>query len=551
MALKLTANSMYGCLGFSHSRFFAQPIAALVTAMGRETLQRSVKVAEDNFGLDVIYGDTDSIMINTRIPGKDIGELSKVYELGESVKRDVNKLYKTLELEVDGVFRSMLLLKKKKYAAVTIEKGWDGNPVIGKEMKGLDLVRRDWCIQSKDSGRYVLDQILSGQERDVVVAKIYEHLEDLAKRMRSGDLPLDKYVITKGLSKHPNDYPDGKSQPHVQVAKMMLKANRPVNTGDHIPYIIINTEGSDEKETTSASSSPAERARHPEDIMRSGGLLKPDVEWYLTQQILPPIARLCEPIDGTSQSMIAEKLGLESLKYSKGYSAGDIDDKTLVDFIPSSSLPDAERFKNVEKFKLICQSCLLSVELTSVFKCIKGQNGEFSITSGLRCPNTDCKNPLCFGFPSHAQLLSVVTNKVDVMVRRHISSYSKHENMCDDPSCRLKTTQLSVVGDVCLARGCNGSMKPMVGAEKLDTQLKYIKSIFDVNHTHKELERIHEGLPPLKEILRSWSNADKTSENDKKVADALCRRMNAILMKSSYNVIEPSFFQSLFTIPKQ
>jgi len=113
MALKLTANSMYGCLGFSHSRFFAQPIAALVTAMGRETLQRTVKIAEDTVGLDVIYGDTDSIMINTRIPGKDLSELSKVLELGSKVKREVNKLYRTLELEVDGVFRSMLLLKKR------------------------------------------------------------------------------------------------------------------------------------------------------------------------------------------------------------------------------------------------------------------------------------------------------------------------------------------------------------------------------------------------------------------------------------------------------
>ena len=82
-ALKLTANSMYGCLGFSFSRFYAQPIAALITQMGRETLQRTVDIAQESVGLEVIYGDTDSIMINTNI-----SDVEKVRE-----REELNNLF--------------------------------------------------------------------------------------------------------------------------------------------------------------------------------------------------------------------------------------------------------------------------------------------------------------------------------------------------------------------------------------------------------------------------------------------------------------------------
>jgi DNA polymerase elongation subunit (family B) len=92
--------------------------------------------------LDVIYGDTDSIMINTNSDNVDV-----VKRMGEEVKSAVNKLYRLLEIEIDGLFKTMLLLKKKKYAALVAHEGPGGSLSFVKETKGLDLVRRDWYVR--------------------------------------------------------------------------------------------------------------------------------------------------------------------------------------------------------------------------------------------------------------------------------------------------------------------------------------------------------------------------------------------------------------------
>lgn len=69
------------------------------------------------------------------------------------MKFEVNKLYKLLEIDIDGVFKFMLLLKKKKYVVLSVSKGADGKYVEYKELKGLDIVRRDWSDLVKEVGK--------------------------------------------------------------------------------------------------------------------------------------------------------------------------------------------------------------------------------------------------------------------------------------------------------------------------------------------------------------------------------------------------------------
>ncbi|KAI7832947.1 hypothetical protein BX661DRAFT_203935 [Kickxella alabastrina] len=487
-ALKLTANSMYGCLGFTHSRFYAKPLAMLITLRGREILQATRDLALSD-GLEVIYGDTDSIMIATRT-----ASLADVYEMGAQFKRRVNERYRLLELDIDGVFKRLLLLKKKKYAALQIiapEKHRDGQEYNTKlESKGLDLVRRDWCDLSHDVSDFALKRLFADNpvgseatehDEDAVIATIHEHLTMVGQAVRANRVPLDKYTVHKGLTKAPENYPDKKSLPHVLVALRLRQKGIAVRAGDTIPYIICDAQCPGMMSTASAANltdpnaaltgSYAERARHPDEIKESAGQLYPDFQWYLNQQVLPPCGRLLEPLSGTDMPTLAQHLGLDPTKYRSAITSTTSNDTDTLRTL-DSQIPDTERFKFAHLFTPTCPGCKTQYVFEGV---ARAKNG--SLESGLACSH-------CGHMPSPPFLVSQLT----LQIRRHIRDYYSFVMVCDEPSCSAKSRVLTVAGSRCLGSQCSGKMHEIYSDKMLYHQLQYFSALLNVDRSAVRLE---------------------------------------------------------------
>ena len=161
LALKISANSVYGFTGAQVGQLPCLAISSSVTAFGREMIEFTKatvieKYSKKNgyeFDSDVIYGDTDSVMVKF---GTD--DRAEAMRLGKEAADYVSTMFvKPIKLEFEKIYHPYLLMNKKRYAGMY----WT-NPDKPDKMdaKGIETVRRDNCALVQDIVQGSLDKLL-------------------------------------------------------------------------------------------------------------------------------------------------------------------------------------------------------------------------------------------------------------------------------------------------------------------------------------------------------------------------------------------------------
>ncbi|KAL9936217.1 hypothetical protein V8E36_005059 [Tilletia maclaganii] len=288
LALKISANSVYGFTGATVGKLPCLEISMSVTAYGREMIEQTKSRVEQHFTIangyehdaNVIYGDTDSVMVKFGTP-----DLAKAMELGAEAAGLVSETFiKPIKLEFEKVYYPYLLISKKRYAGIY----WTKPDKYDKmDTKGIETVRRDNCrlVQT------VIDTCL----RKMLIDRDVKAAEDYAKQMISdllqNKVDMSQLVITKALSKQSYE---GK-QAHVELANRMRQrdAGSAPALGDRVAYVIVKG---------SKGAAAYEKSEDPLYVLEHN--IPIDTKYYLEQQLSKPLMRIFEPILGSRANSI-------------------------------------------------------------------------------------------------------------------------------------------------------------------------------------------------------------------------------------------------------
>jgi DNA polymerase, archaea type len=260
-AVKILTNAAYGYAGWVGARWYIKPVAEAASAWGRHIILTASRMAEQA-GIQVIYGDTDSLFIKY--------DAAKAQKLQQDIKAEFK-----LDVEVGEVYvRIFFSEAKKRYAGLRQDGSLD--------IVGLEVIRGDWAEVAKKVQEHVLEIILKEQSPK----KAVEYVRIMVSDLRHKRLPLTDLIIWKTLTKPAEQYTI--KAPHVEAAKMLLERGWRLSGGDKVGYVVL------------AGKRPLYSRVKPYVFVK---IEEVNVDYYVTNQVLPAATRILGFFDVTQKEL--------------------------------------------------------------------------------------------------------------------------------------------------------------------------------------------------------------------------------------------------------
>uniref|UniRef100_A0A8D1NUL0 DNA polymerase n=1 Tax=Sus scrofa TaxID=9823 RepID=A0A8D1NUL0_PIG len=327
LALKVSANSVYGFTGAQVGKLPCLEISQSVTGFGRQMIEKTKQLVESKYTVEngygtsakvgpppvrlswawgwcgerrgqrrlpasppppgtcappqVVYGDTDSVMCRFGV-----SSVAEAMALGREAADWVSGHFPApIRLEFEKVYFPYLLISKKRYAGLLFSSRPDTHDRM--DCKGLEAVRRDNCPLVANLVTASLRRLLIDRDPAGAVA----HAQDVISDLLCNRIDISQLVITKELTRAAADYA-GK-QAHVELAERMRKRDpgSAPSLGDRVPYVII-----------SAAKGVAAYMKSEDPLFVLEHSLPIDTQYYLEQQLAKPLLRIFEPILGEGRA---------------------------------------------------------------------------------------------------------------------------------------------------------------------------------------------------------------------------------------------------------
>lgn len=258
MAYKVAANSFFGVVGASSSRYFDREVAESITQNAKWLILQTIAQAELR-GMTVFYGDTDSFFARN-VTKTGFGDFvawanSEFYP---RVLRELGCVANRVSLAYEKQFSLLAMLPvKKRYAGVFAHyKGSPGLPMplegedfddkrhSRPEIKGLEFKRGDAAVLATRLQERVIMALMRG---DHDPKKHRGYVQDALKHIAEDILPVEEIQVSKGINKPFAEYhgvdANGREKPipvHVKVAEEMIKKGGDLGEGARVSYVVVD-----------------------------------------------------------------------------------------------------------------------------------------------------------------------------------------------------------------------------------------------------------------------------------------------------------------------